>query len=68
MQCIYLGLQSELSLWTQFALEDQVPVAELGATYVAYSPLGRGMLTGSIQGDDLAEKDAAAIIEFQATI
>ena len=53
------ALQSELSLWTQFALEDQVPVCrELGTTYVAYSPLGRGMLTGAIKGDaDLAEKD-----------
>ena len=37
------ALQSELSLWTQFALNDHLPVCkELGVTYVAYSPLGRG--------------------------
>ena len=32
--------------------------AELGITYVAYSPLGRGLLTGAIKTlDDLAEDD-----------
>ena len=53
------ALQSELSLWTQFALTDHIPVCrELGVTYVAYSPLGRGMLTGAIKGDeDMPEKD-----------
>lgn len=53
------ALQSELSLWTQFALNDHLPVCnELGVTYVAYSPLGRGMLTGAIKGDDdMPEKD-----------
>ena len=53
------ALQSELSLWTQFALNDHLPVCnELGVTYIAYSPLGRGMLTGSIKADgDLFDKD-----------
>jgi aryl-alcohol dehydrogenase-like predicted oxidoreductase len=53
------ALQSELSLWTQFALNDHLPVCnELGVTYVAYSPLGRGMLTGAIKSDgDMPEKD-----------
>lgn len=53
------ALQSELSLWTQFALDDQIPVCrELGVTYIAYSPLGRGMLTGAIKDDsDMPEKD-----------
>ena len=53
------ALQSELSLWTQFALNDHLPVCnELGVTYVAYSPLGRGMLTGTIKADgDLFDKD-----------
>ena len=53
------ALQSELSLWTQFALNDHLPVCnELGVTYIAYSPLGRGMLTGSIKADgDMSEKD-----------
>ena len=53
------ALQSELSLWTQFALNDHLPVCkELGVTYVAYSPLGRGMLTGAIKDDaDMADND-----------
>ena len=53
------ALQSELSLWTRFALTDQIPACrELDITYVAYSPLGRGMLTGSIGSDaDMPEKD-----------
>jgi aryl-alcohol dehydrogenase-like predicted oxidoreductase len=53
------ALQSELSLWTQFALNDHLPVCkELGVTYIAYSPLGRGMLTGAIKADgDMSEKD-----------
>jgi aryl-alcohol dehydrogenase-like predicted oxidoreductase len=53
------ALQSELALWTQFALNDHLPVCnELGVTYIAYSPLGRGMLTGSIKADgDMSEKD-----------
>lgn len=53
------ALQSELSLWTRFALDDQIPVCrELGTTYVAYSPLGRGMLTGAIRGEaDMPEND-----------
>ncbi|MAI50007.1 MAG: aldo/keto reductase, partial [Rhodospirillaceae bacterium] len=53
------ALQSELSLWTQFALNDHLPVCkELSVTYVAYSPLGRGILTGAIKSDvDLPEKD-----------
>ena len=32
--------------------------AELGTTFVAYSPLGRGFLTGAVRGlDDLDESD-----------
>jgi len=53
------AVQSELSLWTQFALTDHLPVCrELDVSYVAYSPLGRGMLTGAIKSDgDMPEKD-----------
>jgi aryl-alcohol dehydrogenase-like predicted oxidoreductase len=53
------AVQSELSLWTQFALNDHIPVCKaLDVTYVAYSPLGRGMLTGAIKSDaDMTEKD-----------
>jgi len=53
------ALQSEYSLWTR----DQEPLLpvlrELGIGLVAYSPLGRGFLTGSIRSfDDLDEDDS----------
>lgn len=42
------ALQSEWSIFTRDIEKDIVPVAaELGVTVVPYSPLGRGMLTGS---------------------
>jgi aryl-alcohol dehydrogenase-like predicted oxidoreductase len=46
------ALQTEYSLWTRDA-ENQILdlCAELGIGYVAYSPLGRGMLTATIAGD-----------------
>jgi aryl-alcohol dehydrogenase-like predicted oxidoreductase len=41
------ALQSEYSIFTRFVEDGILPaVAEIGATFVAYSPLGRGMLTG----------------------
>lgn len=55
------ALQSEFSLWTRDVITDGVFAAarELGTTLVAYSPLGRGMLTGEITAlDDLAADDA----------
>jgi aryl-alcohol dehydrogenase-like predicted oxidoreductase len=47
------ALQSEYSLWTRDP-EDGVlqACAELGVTFVAYSPLGRGFLTGKIRSAD----------------
>ncbi|MCX6623189.1 MAG: aldo/keto reductase [Acidobacteria bacterium] len=43
------ALQSEYSLWTREVEADILPVCrELGITLVAYSPLGRGFLTGAI--------------------
>ena len=53
------ALQSEYSLWTRFAEDALLPVcAELGTTFVAYSPLGRGFLTGAVRAlDDLGESD-----------
>jgi aryl-alcohol dehydrogenase-like predicted oxidoreductase len=53
------ALQSEYSLWTRDP-EDGVLATcrELGIGFVAYSPLGRGFLTGRIKSDrDLAEDD-----------
>ncbi|MCL1633413.1 aldo/keto reductase [Luteimonas sp. SX5] len=44
------ALQSEYSLWTRDVEGDALPVCrELGIGFVAYSPLGRGFLTGAIQ-------------------
>ena len=53
------ALQTEYSLWTRFPEEDLLPTCrELGITYVAYSPLGRGFLTGAVKElDDLGEND-----------
>ncbi|MDD3885220.1 MAG: aldo/keto reductase [Gallionella sp.] len=44
------ALQSEYSLWNREPELDVLPACkELGITFIAYSPLGRGFLTGSIQ-------------------
>ena len=53
------ALQTEYSLWSRDAEEAVLPLCrELGITYVAYSPLGRGFLTGAIRSvDDLAPDD-----------
>lgn len=47
------ALQSELSLWTRDVEAEILPTArELGIAFVAYSPLGRGFLAGSVVEDD----------------
>jgi aryl-alcohol dehydrogenase-like predicted oxidoreductase len=53
------ALQSEYSLWTRDLEREILPtVRELGIGLVAYSPLGRGFLTGTISStDELAEGD-----------
>jgi aryl-alcohol dehydrogenase-like predicted oxidoreductase len=53
------ALQTELSLWSREAEPEVLPLcAELGITFVAYSPLGRGFLTGQIRSpDDFAPDD-----------
>jgi aryl-alcohol dehydrogenase-like predicted oxidoreductase len=53
------ALQTEYSLWTRDPEEEVLPtVRELGIGFVAYSPLGRGFLSGRIQSpDDLEERD-----------
>jgi len=53
------ALQSEYSLWTRDP-EDGILAAcrELGVGFVAYSPLGRGFLTGQVKKfEDLAADD-----------
>ena len=54
------ALQSEWSLWTRDPEVNGVleTVRELGIGFVAYSPLGRGFLTGAIKApEDLPEGD-----------
>jgi aryl-alcohol dehydrogenase-like predicted oxidoreductase len=53
------ALQTEYSLWTRDPEATVLPtVRELGIGFVAYSPLGRGFLSGAISGpDDLEEGD-----------
>src|SRR3954467_7252133 len=53
------AVQTELSLWSRDAEAEVIPtVRELGIGYVAYSPLGRGFLTGQIKSpDDFPDDD-----------
>src|SRR5262249_9603640 len=53
------ALQTEYSLWSREP-EDEIlgTCRELGVGFVAYSPLGRGFLTGQVKRfEDLAEDD-----------
>jgi aryl-alcohol dehydrogenase-like predicted oxidoreductase len=44
------ALQTEYSLWSRDPERDLLPLCQkLGVTFVAYSPLGRGFLTGSVR-------------------
>jgi aryl-alcohol dehydrogenase-like predicted oxidoreductase len=54
------ALQTEYSLWTRDPEAEVLPtVRALGIAFVAYSPLGRGFLTGRFRGaDDFAKGDA----------
>jgi aryl-alcohol dehydrogenase-like predicted oxidoreductase len=53
------ALQTEYSLWTRDPEEGVLQTTrELGIAFIAYSPLGRGFLTGQIKRyDDLAHDD-----------
>lgn len=53
------ALQTEYSLWTRDPEDEVLPTCrELGIGFVAYSPLGRGFLTGRFRTvDDLAPDD-----------
>jgi aryl-alcohol dehydrogenase-like predicted oxidoreductase len=53
------ALQTEYSLWTRDPEEEVLPtVRELGIGFVAYSPIGRGFLSGRIKSvEDLEQND-----------
>jgi aryl-alcohol dehydrogenase-like predicted oxidoreductase len=52
------ALQTEYSLWTRDPEAELLPlVRELGIGFVAYSPLGRGFLTGQVRAPDQLDAD-----------
>ena len=53
------AVQTEYSLWTRDVENDVLPTCkELGIGFIAYSPLGRGFLTGTVGNrDTLSPKD-----------
>jgi aryl-alcohol dehydrogenase-like predicted oxidoreductase len=57
------ALQTEYSLWSRHVEAEILPACRrLGIGFVAYSPLGRGLLTGTIRRlDDLAPHDRRRI-------
>jgi aryl-alcohol dehydrogenase-like predicted oxidoreductase len=55
------AVQSELSLWTRDHLDTVIPLcAQEGIAFMAYSPLGRGFLTGSLKGSTYEDGDIRA--------
>ena len=52
------ALQTEYSLWTRDPEDEVLPtIRELGIGFVAYSPLGRGFLSGRIRSADNLDPD-----------
>jgi len=52
------AVQSEYSLWTRDPEREMLATcAELGTSFVAYSPLGRAFLTGTVSSGQLADGD-----------
>jgi aryl-alcohol dehydrogenase-like predicted oxidoreductase len=59
------ALQSEYSLFTRDIEDDVLPtIRELGIGLVPYSPLGRGILTGSLTKESLEAGDSRATGRF----
>jgi len=56
-------VQSELSIWFRDRLDDVVPwCASNDVAFIAFSPLGRGYLTGSITGAVTDERDFRSML------
>jgi aryl-alcohol dehydrogenase-like predicted oxidoreductase len=56
------ALQTEYSLFERHVEEEILPtLRELGIGFVPYSPLGRGLLTGAINPDDLPKTDSRVV-------
>ena len=54
------AVQSEYSLWTREAEGDVLPACrELGIPFVAYSPMGRGFLSGTMNRQTISQMDPA---------
>lgn len=52
------AVQSEYSLWSREPEADMLAACtELGTAFVAYSPLGRAFLTGTVKTSELADND-----------
>ncbi|MBN9221253.1 MAG: aldo/keto reductase [Mesorhizobium sp.] len=52
------AVESEYSLWTREPEVEILPLCrELGVSFVPFSPLGRGMLTGALRTLDALDKD-----------
>jgi len=52
------AVQTEYSLWTRFVEDETLPLCEeLGIGFVAYAPLGRGFLSGTIKDQEDLDPD-----------
>lgn len=61
------ALQSEYSLWSREPEADVLPVCrELGVTFVAYGPLGKGFLAGAVRSADDVDQRLAGLPRLQA--
>ena len=62
------AVQSEYSLWTRDPEREILPACrELGISFVAFAPLGRGFFTGALVSNELAQQDfRRSLPRFQA--